>query len=107
MVRSDRAIRRHWVLVCCAFAFCWWQEAQQARLHNRDTSPVRKKSQAVRLPMRCRWPRLLRSVRAWLTPLHLLASCWLACIAKPLPAELATLVKFLIGKDGINLRLLL
>lgn len=23
-VRTDRAIRRHWHLVCCAFAFCWW-----------------------------------------------------------------------------------
>jgi len=23
-VRADRAIRRHWHLVCCAFAFCWW-----------------------------------------------------------------------------------
>jgi hypothetical protein len=22
-VRSDRAIRRHWQLVCCAFCFCW------------------------------------------------------------------------------------
>ena len=22
-VRSDRAIRRHWELVCCAFSFCW------------------------------------------------------------------------------------
>jgi SRSO17 transposase len=22
-VRADRAIRRHWYLVCCAFAFCW------------------------------------------------------------------------------------
>jgi hypothetical protein len=22
-VRSDRAIRRHWQLVCCAFSFCW------------------------------------------------------------------------------------
>lgn len=22
MVRNDRAIRRHWALVCCAFAFC-------------------------------------------------------------------------------------
>ena len=28
MVRSDRAIRRHWTLVCCAFAFCWWHAAQ-------------------------------------------------------------------------------
>jgi hypothetical protein len=23
-VRQDPAIRRHWELVCCAFAFCWW-----------------------------------------------------------------------------------
>ncbi len=22
-VRADRAIRRHWTLVCCAFSFCW------------------------------------------------------------------------------------
>ena len=22
-VRSDRVIRRHWALVCCAFSFCW------------------------------------------------------------------------------------
>lgn len=25
-VRSDRAMRRHWTLVQCAFAFCWWAE---------------------------------------------------------------------------------
>jgi len=34
MVRSDRAIRRHWQLVCCAFCFCWraWfaEEARSA-----------------------------------------------------------------------------
>jgi SRSO17 transposase len=23
-VRSDRAMRRHWALVQCAFSFCWW-----------------------------------------------------------------------------------
>jgi hypothetical protein len=23
-VRSDQAIRRHWLLVCCAFSFCWY-----------------------------------------------------------------------------------
>jgi hypothetical protein len=27
-VRSDRAIRRHWQLVCCAFSFCWWAQRQ-------------------------------------------------------------------------------
>jgi SRSO17 transposase len=25
-VRSDRAMRRHWALVQCAFVFCWWAE---------------------------------------------------------------------------------
>jgi SRSO17 transposase len=28
-VRSDQAIRRHWALVCCAFAFCWYNLSQQ------------------------------------------------------------------------------
>jgi len=26
-VRSDRAIRRHWELVCCAFSFCWYNQS--------------------------------------------------------------------------------
>ena len=29
-VRSSRAIQRHPLLVYCAFAFCWWQAAQQS-----------------------------------------------------------------------------
>jgi hypothetical protein len=33
-VRSDRAIRRHWALVCCAFSFCW-----QAVLADHPTQP--------------------------------------------------------------------
>jgi SRSO17 transposase len=28
-VRADLAIRRHWALVCCAFAFCWYNLSQQ------------------------------------------------------------------------------
>src|SRR5438270_9227182 len=27
-VRSDRAIRRHWTLVCCAFSFCWYHHSR-------------------------------------------------------------------------------
>ncbi|CAN5472089.1 IS701 family transposase [soil metagenome] len=46
MVRSDRAIRRHWTLVCCAFAFCWWHTASQARASESSTPPeARKKKQ--------------------------------------------------------------
>lgn len=37
MVRSDLAIRRHWTLVCCAFAFCWWHEAYEVHMHKEDT----------------------------------------------------------------------
>ena len=33
-VRSDRAIRRHWTLVACAFSFCW-----QAFLAEQPTAP--------------------------------------------------------------------
>jgi SRSO17 transposase len=29
-VRSALAIRRHWALVCCAFAFCWYNHSQQS-----------------------------------------------------------------------------
>ena len=28
--RSDLAMRRHWALVCCAFAFCWYNLSQQS-----------------------------------------------------------------------------
>jgi SRSO17 transposase len=47
MVRSDRAIRRHWTLVCCAFAFCWWHEANEVRMHEAVTPPARKKNPAI------------------------------------------------------------
>lgn len=46
MVRSDRAIRRHWTLVCCAFAFCWWHEATELHRHDAVT-PVREKNQTA------------------------------------------------------------
>jgi DDE superfamily endonuclease len=34
-VRQDRAIQRHWALVCCAFSFCWW-----ARFHGQEAPIV-------------------------------------------------------------------
>lgn len=49
MARNDLAIRRHWQLVCCAFAFCWWHEARQAHQHASVNSPVRKKKPASAL----------------------------------------------------------
>lgn len=43
MVRSSRAICRHWALVCCAFAFCWWREAGEVRMRQ-AAEPGRKKN---------------------------------------------------------------
>ena len=36
-VRSDVAMRRHWALVQCAFAFCWWAECRTPR---REAAPA-------------------------------------------------------------------
>jgi len=41
-VRTDRAIRRHWVLVCCAFSFCWYHHCRSAESGDQParTDPV-------------------------------------------------------------------
>jgi hypothetical protein len=46
-VRSDKAIRRHWQLVCCAFSFCWYHAShpsenttQEARLPSESEAPL-------------------------------------------------------------------
>ncbi len=41
-VRTDRAMRRHWALVCCAFSFCWYHHSQSAESGDRPdtTDPV-------------------------------------------------------------------
>jgi len=41
-VRNDRAIRRHWALVCCAFSFCW-----QSSLADHPAQPESPDPQAV------------------------------------------------------------
>ena len=45
-VRGDTAIRRHWLLVCAAFSFCWWQAAREG--HLAAPPPVRPGSTAAR-----------------------------------------------------------
>jgi SRSO17 transposase len=40
-VRSDRAIRRHWQLVCCAFSFCWYHASHSC---SSTTEDVREES---------------------------------------------------------------
>lgn len=62
MVRSDRAIRRHWTLVCCVLAFCWCmtrsKPPEATRWYPRSAARGGKKTGSVKvLPG---WPRLLR-----------------------------------------------
>ncbi|OGB35315.1 MAG: hypothetical protein A3F78_11735 [Burkholderiales bacterium RIFCSPLOWO2_12_FULL_61_40] len=112
MVRSDRAIRRHWALVCCAFSFCWWHATLQARMGEPSTQtaavsvapPKARKKTSSNNPLPC-WPRLLRAVRAWLTPAHWLARCWSAVADTPVRTELAALLGALMAGNGNNLSL--
>ena len=39
-VRSDRAMRRHWALVWCAFSFCWWAGAGELAGSAAGSRPV-------------------------------------------------------------------
>ena len=43
-VRSDRAIRRHWTLVCCALSFCWYHQSRASpdtdQLAETDPAPT-------------------------------------------------------------------
>jgi hypothetical protein len=55
--------------------------------------------------MRCRWPRLLRVVRAWLAPVLWLERLWPTCFDKPPPVELDGLHEFLLAGCAINLYL--
>ena len=106
-VRSDRAMRRHWALVQCAFAFCWWAEMRTpmeaiSQDGGGEAVPARERggkgggadgSPRPR-PGRC-WPRALRRVRAWLEPALLLWRCWRAWSDRPPPPPLQALLDWL------------
>jgi len=46
-VRSDKAIRRHWQLVCCAFCFCWYYVSH---LPSSTTDERQRPSEPEKLP---------------------------------------------------------
>ena len=45
-VRSDKAMRRHWQLVCCAFSFCWYHASHGSSKANSEpkAEPVSENS---------------------------------------------------------------
>jgi hypothetical protein len=124
-VRADIAIRRHWYLVYCAFAFCWWASAHDTpttwkppgaggqpapEKHGQEDQavPLRtasgKKSRAVTPNAGLgSWPVALRQVRAWLAPGLMLWRYWRAWSAKPPPPALQQLLDWLWEGRGIDL----
>jgi hypothetical protein len=121
-VRADRAIRRHWQLVCCAFSFCWW-----AFLHG--SAPATAAAWLLQLPAPVEpavgekdgsagstepgprprqrpalsWPVALRQVQRWLDPWTMLWRCWRAWSTAPPPAPLQRLLDAV--AQGHSLRL--
>ena len=93
-VRGDRAIRRHWTLVCCAFSFCWHAGQAEAAPAVALAPPATtaKSAAAGQAPTRgpcnvsiltdaeagrgCPGPGALRRVRGWLIPAVWLQRCW-------------------------------
>ena len=108
-VRSDTAIRRHQVLVNCAFSFCWaaWF-ADTPPQH--DPAPPRpepgrgERGAAPRLtPPAPSWPRALRAIRAWLTPSIVLQRWWQAWSDRPPPPQLQALINSVAAGYGLHL----
>ncbi len=113
MVRSDRAIRRHWHLVCCAFSFCWhaWFARRRHPPH-RHYLPAARRLACTRLfwpalrpvggkmgthsraapPCLVAWPVALRRVRAWLDPWTCLWRWWRAWSTAPPPPAIQALL---------------
>jgi hypothetical protein len=113
-VRSDRAIRRYWELVCCAFCFCWWASdwAEPNLVTAATGQPVptlpappveqQKKDLAMSPPILI-WPVALRQVRAWLEPYLMLRRYWCAWSDRLPPPQLQALLDWLWQGQGIYL----
>jgi hypothetical protein len=108
-VRSDIAIRRHQVLVNCAFSFCWdaWfghPEPQAAAPSAADADDgERGPAPAGPAQPPPSWPRALRAVRAWHTPWIALRRWWSAWSNAPPPPQLHALITSLQTGHGLHL----
>ncbi len=104
--RSD--VTGHWCAARLPFAGgitrCKRTQTTRHSLLSPKRHPRRGKKTGPVEALPC-WPRLLRAVRAWLTPAHWLARCWAACANARPPAELAALLGALNAGHGINLYL--
>ena len=113
-VRSDKAIRRHWQLVCCAFSFCWYhashasatttqepreaserQEPPQTRVPADAVGTGKKISEEKGVRPQLSWPVALRAVRGWLEPWIMLRRYWNGWSPLPPPPPVQLLLSWL------------
>jgi hypothetical protein len=87
-VRSDRAIGRHWPLVCLAFSFCGPAPpaAEQTAARGLDNVSIQTAT-TVPTSITGSWPQALRRVRAWLAPWVWLQRCWRGWSTSPPPRQ--------------------
>jgi hypothetical protein len=108
MVRSDAALRRPWLLVFCAFAFCWlhWLHAAPAGSQPEQETKPAEQAGGKKVPRRwVAWPVALRRVRGWLTPWTLLQRCWQAWMPGAPPPEFQRLLDWVATGRPLNLYL--
>ena len=98
-VVSDRAIRRHWEVVCCAFAFCWW--VYRRLPDEAEPEPATAGRGTKRTVVS--WPQALRAVRVWLEPWVLLWRYWHAYSRRPPPLALQTPLEQFFAGQGLDL----
>ena len=108
-VRSDAAIRRHQVLVNCAFSFCWDAWFAENPAQHADAAPPpepgdgERGSPAAVPPPAPSWPRALRAIRAWLSPWIVLQRWWQAWSKAPPPPQLQDLINSVSAGCGLHL----
>ena len=110
-VRSDRAIRRHWTLVCCAFSFCWQAFLAEHPAQRPCPRPPRRPrgGPGDRTSGQNRPQEFVAggaaTVRAWLAPWSVLERCWRAWSPAPPPRQLQRLLDALAAGQALHLYL--
>jgi hypothetical protein len=112
-VRTDRAIRRHWTLVCCAFSFCWqaWLAEHPLDRHRPSARPPRRPRGGRSRPVigaepadRSSWPGVAHGA-GLVDPWSVLWRCWRAWSPAPPPAALQQLLDGLTTGRPLHLHL--